>query len=235
MEGALDGAREALERVGSRLVEVLGVGAEAVVARCVWWGLDAVAKVRLPKPYRDPRLDARLRAERTSLEAKLLAEARRLGVPAPTPLHVDLELSILVMDYIPGRRLRELLPSIEGGEGVFRRLGYYAGLLHARGIVHGDLTTANVLVAGGRLFLIDFGLGGFSNNLEEQGVDVHLMLRSLESTVPSLAPRLYRSFLEGYAEARGAEAAARVESKVAEIRRRGRYVAERRRSVWALA
>lgn len=228
MESAPTVAHGLIGRIGCRPIETLGIGAEAVVVRCEWRSFDAVAKVRLPKPYRDPRLDERLRRERTALEAKLLAEAKRLGVPTPTLLYVSPELCVLIMDFIPGPRLRDVLHSMEDRESVFTKLGYYAGLLHARGIVHGDLTTANVVVSDRGIFLIDFGLGAFSNDLEEQGVDVHLMLRSLESTAPSLALDFYRAFLSGYREARGGEAATAVENKVAEIRRRGRYVAERR-------
>lgn len=81
-----------LRHIGCEPVQLLGVGAEAVVVRCNWRGFDAVAKYRVPKPYRDPRLDKRLRGERTKLEAKLLFEVRRLGVPAPSLLYVDLSL-----------------------------------------------------------------------------------------------------------------------------------------------
>lgn len=207
------------------------MGAEAVVLRCKWMSFDAVAKLRLPKPYRDPRLDERLRLERTALEAKLLAEARKLGVPAPTPLFVDTDACLLLMDFIPGPRLTNVLAAMPDRKGVFRSIGRFAGLLHSRGIVHGDLTTSNVIVVGCSVYLIDFGLGAFSNELEEQGVDVHLMLRSLESTHPSLAPALFKAFTEGYEEARGSEAKRLVEGKVEEIRRRGRYVAERRRAL----
>lgn len=229
MGDVLTEAEKLVKDVGSKPIELLGIGAEAVVIRCEWRSFDSVAKVRLPKPYRAPELDERLRRGRTALEAKLLAEARKLGVPAPSLLYVNPMLCLLIMDYIPGPRLREVLPSMEGKEAVFRSLGFYAGLLHARGIVHGDLTAANVVASGRGVFIIDFGLGSFSNDLEEQGVDVHLMLRSLESTVPTIAPSLYKAFLEGYGEARGRDMAKLVEERVAEIRRRGRYVAERRR------
>jgi TP53 regulating kinase-like protein len=218
-----------LEQYDARAERVLGVGAEAVVVKCEWRGFEAVAKLRLAKPYRDPALDALLRSRRTALEAKLMFEARKLGVAAPAPLFVDAEEGLLIMDYIPGPRLRDVLARLESREEVFETVGFYAGLIHGRGIVHGDLTAANVIVSDGGVYVIDFGLGAFSNDLEEQGVDVHLMLRSLESTHPSLAPQLYRAFMRGYAKARGEEARKLVESKVLEIRRRGRYVAERRR------
>ncbi|HEX2065937.1 MAG TPA: serine/threonine protein kinase, partial [Candidatus Thermoplasmatota archaeon] len=44
-------------------------GAEARVGPTDWMGRAAVAKQRLPKPYRHPALDARLRGERTRDEA----------------------------------------------------------------------------------------------------------------------------------------------------------------------
>jgi len=225
---ALSAASRLLEELGAEWVSLLGVGAEAVVVRCRWRGFDAVAKYRVPKPYRDERLDSVLRRRRTVLEAKLLIEAKKLGVPAPTLLYVEPELHVLLMDFIPGVRLREVITRLDRPEEIFRELGFYTGLMHERGIVHGDLTTSNVMMVGGKAYIIDFGLGAFSNELEEQGVDVHLMLRSLESTHPSLVPSLYAAFMEGYEEARGEEAKRAVEDKVVEIRRRGRYVAERR-------
>lgn len=227
-ESALSTASKLLRGLGAEWIDLLGIGAEAVVVRCEWRGFEAVAKYRVPKPYRDVRLDSLLRRRRTVLEAKLLIEVKRLGVPAPTVLFVEPELHVLMIDFIPGVRLRDALPRLAKPEKIFRELGFYAGLMHERGIIHGDLTTSNVVIVGHEAYIIDFGLGSFSNELEEQGVDVHLMLRSLESTHPSLAPSLYAAFLEGYGEARGEGARRAVESKVVEIRRRGRYVAERR-------
>lgn len=223
-----DDAAKLLEQFDAQAKRVLGIGAEAIVILCTWRGFEAVAKLRLAKPYRDSALDTLLRSRRTALEARLMFEARKLGVAAPAPLFIDAEEGLLIMDYIPGPRLRDVLVQLENREEVFETLGFYAGLIHGRGIVHGDLTTSNVIVSGGTVYIIDFGLGAFSNDLEEQGVDVHLMLRSLESTHPSLAPLLYEAFMKGYARARGERAGILVRNKVAEIRRRGRYVAERR-------
>lgn len=221
-------AEKVLEQFDAHAERVLGVGAEALVILCEWRGFEAVAKLRLAKPYRAGALDVLLRSRRTALEARLMLEARKLGVAAPAPLFVDTEEGLLIMDYIPGPRLRDVLTQLENKEEVFERVGFYAGSIHARGMVHGDLTTSNIIVSEGKVFIIDFGLGGFSNELEEQGVDVHLMLRSLESTHPSLTAQLYEAFMRGYTRARGEEAGGLVKSKVAEIRKRGRYVAERR-------
>lgn len=219
-----------LVELGAEPLKLLGIGAEAVVLRCKWMHFDAVAKYRHPKPYREQRLDKTLRESRTILEAKLVGEARKLGVPTPSLLFIDPELCLILFDYIPGVKLKDVLSELERPDTLFNRLGFYTALLHSRGIVHGDLTTSNVITLSGKAYLIDFGLGSFSNDLEEQGVDVHLMLRSLESTHPSLSPILYSAFLRGYEEVRGEAARKAIELKVAEIRKRGRYVAERRKT-----
>lgn len=221
-------AAEALSRTDFSAGKVLAVGAEAILIKGLWRGYEAVAKYRPSKPYRLRELDDRIRQGRTSLEARLLHACRRLGVPAPTLLFVDPGSAVLLMDYIPGIRLSDGLPRIDDLRGIFERLGRYTGVLHENGVIHGDLTLANVLLWGNKEYLIDFGLGAFTRNLEDQGVDVHLMLRSLESLYPSLAESLYRDFMDGYAGARGNDAARRVEGKVREIRMRGRYVSERR-------
>jgi len=214
-----------------RLGEIIAIGAEAVLVRGEWFGYDIVVKYRYPKPYRVRELDDMLRRRRTALEAKLLATSRKLAVPVPTPLYVDLKECLIVMDYIKGIKLRDNLPSmaLEKAAAIFKQLGIYVGRLHAGGIVHGDLTTSNVILTEyGKIFIIDFGLGGFSSELEEQGVDIHLMLRALESTHPVLASSLFKAFLKGYESVRGSEMRRRIEEKVREIRMRGRYVEERR-------
>ena len=91
--------------------------------------------------------------------------------------------------------------------------------MHDAGITHGDLTTHNVLVAGERLVLIDFGLGQATREDEPRGVDLHLVEEALEAT-DGRAEALMAAFLRGYAEAECAEP---VLARLEEIRRRGRY------------
>ena len=210
--------------------ELIGIGAEAVLTLGELYGFKVVRKARLPKPYRDPKLDEALRRERTATEAKIMIEAKSLGIPCPTVLDVDLEEAVIVMDYVEGPRLSRVLTELPRDEltRIFVELGKYAGLLHAHGIVHGDLTTSNVILHWGRPYLIDFGLSQYSRQLEDRGVDVHLFLRALESTHFSLSKFLFERFMEGYASVVGEDEAKRVLEKVREIRRRGRYVSERR-------
>ncbi len=208
----------------------LALGAEALLVEGLLGGERVVAKYRLSKRYRRAELDSRLRERRTRLEARILARAVEAGVRVPQLVYVSPEDYLLVMEYVPGRKLKELVGAVDVS-GFFVELGRMVALLHGAGIVHGDLTTSNVVVSDRGLVLIDFGLASFSRSIEERAVDLHLLLRALEATHPSLSESLYGKFLEGYSEVAGEEAWL-VSERVAEIRRRGRFVEERRRSVW---
>jgi N6-L-threonylcarbamoyladenine synthase/protein kinase Bud32 len=102
-----------------------------------------------------------------------------------------------------------------------RAAGQAVGLLHGAGIVHGDLTSSNMIVRDGRVVLIDFGLAQASGELEARGVDVHVFLQTLASAAADPGP-LTAAFAEGYRSA-FPEADAVLERE-AEIRRRGRYL-----------
>lgn len=219
--------------VGLRINSVVAVGAEAAIVDAYWGENRVIIKYRYRKLYRTKILDNYLRSSRTQHEAKLLLRALSVGVSVPSVLFVDKSRGILVIDYVEGVILKDVVNTLESSklERVFKSLGSNVGRLHEAGIIHGDLTTSNVvLTPEERIVLIDFGLGEFSNELELQGVDVHLFLRILESTHTSLSKILYEYFIEGYESIRG-EKTKLVLDKVSEIRMRGRYIASRRRSI----
>lgn len=197
------------------------VGAEAALSRGDCLGLPAVYKVRLPKAYRHPELDAVIRAERTRSEALLLHEAARAGVRVPRVLDVDLPQATLTLEAIEGKRLRERIDEDPArAPALCREFGRLIGQLHRAGLVHGDLTTANVLVQPTGLVLLDFGLASRATDVEERGVDLHLAERTITSSHPG-HEELTEAVRAGYAEV--AEDAARVFERVGEIRGRGRY------------
>ncbi|MGQ9759103.1 MAG: KEOPS complex kinase/ATPase Bud32 [Candidatus Methanomethylicaceae archaeon] len=200
-------------------------GAEAELYRGVWMGRDSILKRRIKKVYRNPDLDIYIRSSRTSLEAKLLSEARKLGVPTPIIYNVDLKKTEIIMSYIPGPTLKKMIPQMDPPsiEQTFSIVGRLVGLLHKGGIVHGDLTTSNMLVQDRALFLIDFGLGEHTYDLEARGVDIHLMRRALESSHHEVSKKAYDGFVSGY-ESVMLEETKEILKRVGEIRRRGRYV-----------
>ena len=207
--------------------EVLAKGAEAIIYKEVWYGFVVIRKVRIPKRYRDPRLDRILRVKRTINEVRLLYDARRLGVSVPAIIDVSIENTTIIMEYIEGIRLRDKLNSmrIEEVAKTMRKVGVLVGTLHNNGIIHGDLTTSNMIISkSGNIFLIDFGLGMHSDDLEDIGVDLHVFLRALESTHTHVASICFRQFLKGYKEVMGEDMMKKAVNKVYEIRARGRYV-----------
>ena len=210
---------------------LLKKGAEANIYLGEYFGFTAVFKVRVPKKYRDPRFDSYIRRKRTINEAKSLMIAHELGVPTPALLDVDIEHTTLVIEYIKGHVLRDLLIQNPKNIIYFKSIGEYVGKLHAHNMYHGDLTTANMIVAeDGRVYLIDFGLSGHSTDIEDYAIDVHLMLRTLESTHYEVLDEAYKLFIEGYSTIIGKDMTERVLERVKEIRLRGRYVEERLRS-----
>lgn len=46
--------------------------------------------------------------------------------------------------------------------------------LHGIGIIHGDLTTSNMIYQNGEIYLIDFGLGALTATVEDKAVDLYL-------------------------------------------------------------
>lgn len=187
-------------------------GAEAVV--CIYE--DKVVKTRVKKDYRVKELDERLRTERTRAEAKIMSEARRHGIP--TPIIYDVGRFDLVMEVIKGEPLKFMIT-----EGNIKKAGVLVGKLHGGGIIHGDLTTSNMIVKGERIYLIDFGLSFWDEMLESRGVDVHVFYQTLISSHKE-HEKLMAAFAEGYRSSfKGADD---VLERVREIEYRGRYKTE---------
>ncbi len=208
-------------------------GAEAVIYKGNFLGFKAIYKYRPPKQYRSEVLDKKLRFERTINEARIMLRLRLSGVPVPALLDVDLDRGLIVMEYIEGRILRDYILG-EGSTDLLRDAGRILGMIHARGICHGDPTISNYIVDNrGSLWIIDFGLSEYSDDAEDQAVDLHLLYRSIETLPLKNIEELKEIVYSGYSEILGMDRAKRVREKVREIRMRGRYVLERRvKAVW---
>ncbi|GAB3020219.1 bifunctional N(6)-L-threonylcarbamoyladenine synthase/serine/threonine protein kinase [Natronobiforma cellulositropha] len=187
-------------------------GAEALVT----FDGEVVLKRRLPKGYRHPALDERLRRERTTLEARLTSLARRNGVPTPVIYDVDTAEASLEFAAVGDADLRDALSC----ERV-RTVGEHLARLHAAGFVHGDPTTRNVRVEtdGEGIYLIDFGLGYHTDHVEDYAMDLHVFDQSLVGTASDPGP-LREAARDGYA----AVGDAQVLERLAEVEARGRYV-----------
>jgi TP53 regulating kinase-like protein len=191
-----------------------------------------VVKHRIPKTYRVREIDQKLRSSRTVLEARLLSEAKKAGVHTPTIFLIDRKEAKLVMEFVEGERLKEALGKMKPEERrrICRELGRTVARLHRAGIVHGDLTTSNVILREGNLYLLDFGLSEHDSSTEARGVDLHLCRRALQSTHFRIADECYQQILEGYRREFG-KGAGEIIKRAEEISKRGRYIPKEER-VW---
>ncbi|KAK8930308.1 hypothetical protein H634G_01151 [Metarhizium anisopliae BRIP 53293] len=199
-------------------------------------------KYRPPKPWRHPILDQRLTKHRILSEARILAKCRRDGVRVPAVYAIDESAGWLMLEWIQGTPVRvninERLGSRTVGieddarlKDLMRRIGVAIGNMHRIGIVHGDLTTSNMMLRppsdsaeqvdalSGEIVIIDLGLASGSIHEEDRAVDLYVLERAFGSTHPR-AECLFGELLDAY---RGCfKQAATVLRKLEDVRMRGR-------------
>jgi len=210
---------------------LLKKGAEASLFLADWHGRKVVTKARLAKKYRPAKLDQAIRTYRTVHEPQLMHEAKTAGVATPSIFLVDVKNTSIIMEFVEGKQVKQLLGefSTKERQTICAKIGELIGKLHAHEIIHGDLTTSNMILrADGKIFMVDFGLGEKNSELEAKGVDLHLMKRALQSTHYEFAEECFENVLKGYSTISGARETLKVQGKIMEIEKRGRYVAERK-------
>lgn len=202
---------------------ILYRGAEAEIITSKYLGFDVIEKRRVKKKYRIKEIDDRLISSRTKEEAKLISEARKNGVSTPVIYDVDLEKGIIRMQYLKGKRVKDVLDSLSEKERkkLCKKIGVNIARLHKNDIIHGDITTSNMILADGRIYFIDFGLGEKNGETETKGVDLHVLMEAIEST-HSKYSNCFDYVLEGYKEIMKDDAKI-VIKKIDEIVKRGRY------------
>jgi len=106
---------------------------------------------------------------------------------------VDLENALIYMEYIEGISVREFLVTAEGEtpeaqSRVAKEIGAALSKMHNIEVIHGDLTTSNLMMrkeTGDSVVLIDFGLSYVSNLIEDKAVDLYVLERAFTSTHPN--------------------------------------------------
>ena len=186
-------------------------GAEAVLSKCNVLGIPCVEKLRVEKKYRVRELDARIRAERTKREARLLARAKDAGVLCPVVYEVG--GFFIRMKYLQGEMLHwELQERKVSGKEISDAAGILVKL-HSVNVVHGDYTPANLMLTAEGMAVIDFGLGSISPDVEDKATDVVTMKKALG--------REGEPFVSSYGKKGGSKAVLKM---VKEIESRGRYM-----------
>ncbi|KAI8917169.1 kinase-like domain-containing protein [Powellomyces hirtus] len=202
-------------------------GAEARVYKMPFApGRPAIVKERFKKSYRHPILDEKLTTRRVIQEARCLHRMRRAGVDTPTVYLVDVKASTIYMEYVDGTSVRDFISSqgqlVEDIEiKLAQSIGKSLGIMHDLDIVHGDLTTSNMMIRteSQSVVMIDFGLSAVSSMVEDKAVDLYVLERALISTHPD-TDRLFQTILKHYG--RSSKGGKIVLKKLEEVRRRGR-------------
>lgn len=214
--------------------ELLKQGAEARVYRAHFLGKPTIVKQRFPKRYRHPTLDEKLTHRRTTQEVRSILRCRKAGISTPVVYFVDYAShcifleeildSSTVRDHIASTRKSDSCQQAEL-ERLAERMGQILAKMHDEDVIHGDLTTSNMLLrrsgeqAEYNLVLIDFGLSYISALPEDKGVDLYVLEKAFLSTHPN-TEEVFEKLLKSYASSSKKSLA--VIKKLDEVRLRGR-------------
>ena len=191
--------------------DLIAKGAESNIVKSSYLGENAILKDRIPKGYRIAEIDDKIRKLRTKEEAKLLSDAKRAGVRTPILYDINLKEKSILMEEIEGKMVKDVID-----EDLAFRIGEEIAKLHSADIIHGDITSSNVMIQDDKLVFIDFGLGRYSNLDEDKAVDLLVLKKSFQSIDYNLALKYFDCVLKGY----GDEG---IVNKISDIESRGRY------------
>ncbi len=179
-----------------------------------------VIKDRIKKSYRLPELDEKIRKRRTKSESKLLTKASQI-INSPIPQESKNKYKI-TMPFIDGEKLSEHLDnfSLSKQKQICRQIGESIAKLHDENIIHGDLTTSNMILKDNKVFFIDFGLGFISHKFEDKAVDLHLLKQALEAKHFKNWKELVEEVFKGYEKSKDSKI---VFERLKAVEKRGRY------------
>ena len=132
----------------------------------------------------------------------------------------EVQDSVTVRDYI--NSLQE--NKEEKLQQLAKIIGTIIASMHNVQVIHGDLTTSNMLLRKTNnieiadLVLIDFGLSSISSLAEDKGVDLYVLERAFLSTHPN-TETAFQVVLDTYKTFKGSTEALK---KLDEVRLRGR-------------
>ncbi len=107
---------------------------------------NLIIKDRIPKSYRIPELDRTIIKRRTKAEKKILEKASKI-ISAPNPFPLK-EFNKIEMPFIEGKKLSQNLDGFDLKEqkNIMKIVGENTAKLHKNDIIHGDLTTSNMIL-----------------------------------------------------------------------------------------
>src|SRR3989344_7477030 len=192
-------------------MKIICQGAEAIL----YQKKNRLIKERIPKTYRIKEIDDKLRKFRTRREGKILEKA---SINVPKVFNIDDNNMKIEMEFIPGKLLKDILDDLSVSERnkICKQIGEEISKLHDQNIIHGDLTTSNMIYYQDKIYFIDFGLSFFSHKIEDKAVDLHLLKQALES-------KHYKHFESSFKTILSAYKNKEVLSRLEIVEKRGRY------------
>ncbi|MBS3091358.1 Kae1-associated serine/threonine protein kinase [Candidatus Pacearchaeota archaeon] len=194
--------------------QIIDRGAEAILIK---QGKNLI-KDRIKKSYRLPIIDERLRKQRTKKESRLLIKTSKL-IPVPKLIKSD-DKEKIEMEFINGKKLSDNLGKLKNADEVCKKIGENIAKLHDNNIVHGDLTTSNMIYSNDKVYFIDFGLSFESSKIEDRAVDLHLIKQALEAKHFDHYNEFFKAILEGYKQSKDHKLTLK---RLEAVEKRGRY------------
>ncbi|CEL57144.1 Serine/threonine-protein kinase BUD32 OS=Cryptococcus neoformans var, neoformans serotype D (strain B-3501A) GN=BUD32 PE=3 SV=1 [Rhizoctonia solani AG-1 IB] len=235
--------------------QLIAQGAEARVYKTTLGSSPVLLKHRFAKQYRNSALDVSLTKQRVSGEARALLRCLRFGVCVPGIRFVHVDTGVLGIEWIDGTSVRKVLGGGAEGEEeaevaddemdvqederdelkeiygltqerLMTLIGEEIAKMHKSDVVHGDLTTSNMMLRlgvankGTQLVLIDFGLSYNSALVEDKAVDLYVLERAFASTHPQ-SEGMFDQVLDAYGRVSGS-AWKNIKRRLDDVRLRGR-------------
>lgn len=197
--------------------KIITKGAEAII----FLENNIISKNRIKKSYRIPKLDEKIRTKRTRSETKLLNKAFKI-IQVPKIINSNEKTKQIKLEFINGKKLSEHLDKFKltKQKQLCNQIGKQIAKLHNANIIHGDLTTSNIILKNKKIFLIDFGLGFFNGKYEDKAVDIHLFKQALEAKHFKHWEILFKEFEKGYKNYKESK---KVLERLKAVEKRGRY------------
>lgn len=192
---------------------IIQQGAEAII---IHKG-TSIIKDRVSKKYRHPELDKKIIKSRTKKEAKLLEKVSKI-IPCPVPIKTS--FNEIEMPFIAGKKLSESLEQLNW-KNICKIIGQQIAKIHDADIIHGDLTTSNMIwnEKENKLYFIDFGLGFTSSRIEDKAVDLHLIKQALEAKHFTIYKQAEKIIMDNYSS----KDRDRILEQLKKVELRGRY------------
>jgi len=200
--------------------KIIAQGAEAVLIQ----EKNKLVKDRIEKGYRHPELDKPIRRNRTKRESKILSKIKNI---IPVPRVFDITENKIIMQFLKGKKLSDFLDKLNKKKAlqICKKIGKNVAKLHEIGIIHGDLTTSNMIFQENQVFFIDFGLAFHSLKKEDKAVDLHLLKEALKSKHFKSWQSYFKATIDSYKNAKNLAVLAQLEK----VELRGRYKQRKRK------